>query len=457
MNETPDQARAAQARAAQARAGEARAAQVRAAARSAAAVITPDTVPPLALDEPAGGGQPGPGHRSWPAWVAPLAAAAAIVLIVAGGGVAARALLAGPGAAKPGAAEPGAARSGVSGAATGAASAGLDTGVPPYYVAVLGSGRTVARATWTGATLAAITTRTPVAGVAGAADGRTFVLDEQRSIIGGSVTWVGQPAFYLLRLTAAGTEESLTRLAVPAIPGGTVVSGLALSPDGSKLAVDVNSGGWPTARLLEIMTYTLATGASRSWTASGITNSDASSGFTGSGVDGAQSISWTADSRTLAIGVENKAYIGVRLLDTAAGGTSLMADSRLAVIEQSRDDPGFGLGNVSPPDYFASCATDAMISPDGAAIVCGYSTTVGKTTTMGFAQYSARTGRMDHVFGLVHFHGQAPTGISLYWVNSAGTIAIGTSETARGGRVGVMDGGKFTPLPQVGGNLAIAW
>ncbi len=295
-----------------------------------------------------------------------------------------------------------------------------------------------------------------MAGVAGAADGRTFVLDEQRSIMGGQVTWVGQPTFYLLRLTASGTEQSLTRLTVPAIPNGTVVSGLALSPDGSKLAVDVDSDGWPQARFMEIMTYTLATGAFRSWTTSGVTNADAPSGFTGSGADGAQSISWTADSRTLAFGVENMSSSGVRLLDTAAGGTDLMADSRLAV-EQSFRDQGRSLKDAAPPYYFVSCTTAAMISMDGSAIVCGYSTTIGKTTTMGFAQYSTGTGKMSHVGGLVHFEGQAPIGISLYWVNSTGKTAIGTSETTSGGRVGVLSGDTFTPLPGVTGFAAIAW
>ena len=420
--------------------------QVRAATRGAAAVVTEDTVPPLRLDESPGGRRPRPGQRTWPAWVAPLAAAAAII-IVAGGGVTAGSLLA----------KSGTPRSSASGAPARGASAGSSTGVPPYYVAVANSSLTVVRATWTGATLARITTRTPVVGVAGAADGRTFVLDEQRSIMGGSVTWVGQPTFYLLRLTASGTEESLTRLAVPAIPNGTVVSGLALSPDGSKLAVDVDSDSWPQARLMEIMTYTLATGAFRSWTTSGATNADAPFGFTGSGVDGAQSISWTADSRTLAFGVENTSYVGVRLLDTAAGGTDLIADSRLAVIERNFRDLGHSLRNAAPPYYFVSCITDAMISMDGSAIVCGYSTSVGNTTTMGFAQYSTGTGKMNHVVGLVHFEGKAPIGISLYWVNSTGKIAIGTSETTGGGRVGVMNGDTFTPLPGVTGFEAIAW
>ena len=384
-------------------------------------------------------------RRTRPAWVAPLAAAAAIV-IVAGGGVIAHSLLATSGTH----------RSSASGATARRASAGSHAGVPPFYVAAVSSSLTVVRATWTGATLARITTRTPVVGIAGAADGRTFVLDEQRSIMGGQVRWVGQPAFYLLRLTASGTEESLTRLAVPAIPKGAVVSGLALSPDGSKLAVDVDSGGWPQARLMEIMTYTLATGASRSWSTSGMTNADAPSGFTGSGTDGAQSISWTADSRTLAFGVENASSTGVRLLDTAAGGTDLMADSRLAIIVRNKD-LGRSLKTAAPPYYFVSCITDAMISMDGSAIVCGYSTTVGNTTTMGFAQYSTVTGKMNRVVGLVHFDGHAPTGISLYWVNSTGTIAIGTSENAGRGRVGVVSGDTFTPLPRVTGLEAIAW
>jgi len=200
----------------------------------------------------------------------------------------------------------------------------------------------------------------------------------------------------------------------------------------------------------------LATGASHSWTTSGVTDSDAPFGFTGSGVDGAQSISWTAGS-TFAFGVQNTSSVSVRLLDTAARGTDLMADSRLAVTEQTFRDLGASLRNVGPPYYFASCNTDAMISMDGSAIVCGYSTTVGKTTTMGFAEYSTRTGTMNHVVGLVHFKGHAPIGIALYWVNSTGTIAIGTNEKNGGGRVGVMNVDKFTPLPEVSGLEAIAW
>ncbi len=134
-----------------------------------------------------------------------------------------------------------------------------------------------------------------------------------------------------------------------------------------------------------------------------------------------------------------------------------MADSPLAATVRNLRDLVGSLRNAAPPYYFVSCITDAMISMDGSTIVCGYSTSIRKTTTMGFARYSTRTGKMNHVAGLVHFRGKAPLGISLYWVNSTGKIAIGTSETSGGGRVGVMNGNTFTPLPGVTGFEAIAW
>jgi len=228
------------------------------------------------------------------------------------------------------------------------ASAGSFTGVPAYYVAVENPSLAVVRATATGATLARVTTRTPFVGVTGAADDRTFVLDAQRQVMGPTVQWPGQPAFYLLRLSAAGAEESFTRLTIPALPKGTAVTGLALSPDGSKLAVEVDSGNNGQPGLLEVTVYTLATGAFRTWSTHGSDDPVDPGGFTGSGVDGSQTISWAADSTTLAFDWGNQTYIGVRLLDTAASGDNLIADSRLAVIEANFTSQGMGL--TSPLD-----------------------------------------------------------------------------------------------------------
>ena len=84
----------------------------------------------------------------------------------------------------------------------------------------------------------------------------------------------------------------------------------------------------------------MATGAFRTWSTHGSDDPVDTSGFTGSGVDGSQTISWAADSTTLAFDWENQTSIGVRLLDTTASGDNLIADSRLAVIEANFTSQG---------------------------------------------------------------------------------------------------------------------
>ena len=222
--------------------------QVRAASRSAASVITPGSVPPFRLAE-----SPGPqpaARRSRMAGFVPLAAAAAVAVVVLGGTVAGSWLT-----------RSGDGRPAASGSGTGAGAGVARTRVPAYYVALQNVSYASVRSTATGAVLARINTNVPFVGVTGAADDRTFVLDAQRSIMGPTVKWPGQPALYLLRLTASGAEKSLTRLAFPALPKGTVVTGLALSPDGGKLAVAVDAGLTSKPGLQAIMISTLATGA----------------------------------------------------------------------------------------------------------------------------------------------------------------------------------------------------
>jgi DNA-binding transcriptional ArsR family regulator len=55
-------------------------------------------------------------------------------------------------------------------------------------------------------------------------------------------------------------QAFLTRLSIPALPKGTAVTGLALSPDGGKLAVEVDSSRYGQPGLQEIMVPTLAIG-----------------------------------------------------------------------------------------------------------------------------------------------------------------------------------------------------
>ena len=418
--------------------------QVRAATRARAALVR--DVGPLDLSAvPAHA----PRARRRAAWIAPVAAAAAVVIVVAGS-VAAGSWLA----------RSGNSRSSSPAAPQQGGSAGAFAGVPPYYVAVVNPSLAVVRATATGATLARVTTRVPFVGVTGAADDRTFVLDAQRQVIGPTVRWLGQPAFYLLRLSASGAKESFTRLAIPALPKGTAVTGLALSPDGSKLAVEVDSGSFVHPGLLEIRVYTLATGAFRTWSTHGSDDPVDPDGFTGSGVDGSQTISWAADSRTLAFDWGNRSSIGVRLLDTTAGGDNLITNSRLAVIEASFTAPGGSQSGPPSPskDNISQCVTDGIISSDASAIVCGYTTNMGgRETTTGFIRYSTATGKPTAVLGVHKFQGQASGDISLYWVNSTGKILIGGILTPAGVRVGVINGQRFTPLPGIAGLGAAAW
>jgi hypothetical protein len=422
--------------------------QVRAATQSAAAVITPENVPPLRLGE-------APGRRRRPrrlsmAWAAPVAAVAAVGVIAAGS------VAAGTWFARHGSG-PSSVRSAVKEGVGDYTGPGT---VPAYYVAIGNPSYAAVKATATGSTLAKIPAHVPFVGVTGAADDRTFVLDAQRQVMGPTVQWPGQPALSLLRLTAAGAAESLTRLAIPALPEGATVTGLALSPDGSNLAVEVGSGDVGQPGRQQIIIRTLATGMIRTWSANGSPDLKDPRGFTGSGVDGSQTISWTADSRILAFEWGGQSDVGVRLLDTTASGDNLIADSRPAITLS-----GLGPGSVSAvrgKDHVSECVTDAILTPDGSSIICGYTTTIGSftqalDTTTGFIQYSARTGKMARVFGVFEFKGQAGGDIALYWTNPAGTVLIGAVLTPSGIRVGVIKGETFTPLPGIAGIADAAW
>ncbi|HEY1915421.1 MAG TPA: hypothetical protein VGH27_07575 [Streptosporangiaceae bacterium] len=422
--------------------------EVRAATRAAADVITADQVPPLRLEESLA--RPATAHRTHRAWLAPAAAAAAVALVAGGGAVLGSRLT----------------RSGHGPSSTsGQPKLGVPSGAPiplgtapPYYVTT-GNSYAAVRATATGATLARIATSIPFVGVAAAADDRTFVLDAQRSIMGPTVRWPGQPSFSLLRLTASGAEQSLTRITVPALPPGTTVTGLALSSDGSQLAIAADSErNEPTWQ--EVMIDTLATGAIRTWSAPDSAAAVDSGGFTGSGVTGSQTISWTADSKTLAFDWKNPSYvIGVRLLDVTASGDNLIADSRLAVVE-STSGPG-QIAAARSKDHVSQCVTDGIITPDGSTLVCGYSTGVesvsGDTSTTGYQEYSTRTGKLTSITGVFTYPGQIGGDSQLYWTDATGKTLIGAIATPSGTRVGIIRGETFTPLPGLGDLGGAAW
>ncbi len=170
--------------------------------------------------------------------------------------------------------------------------------IPRYYVAITSPGNpnnglayapyAVVRATATGATLATIKPSVPrgtITAVTAAAGDRTFVLDETPYAMGGNTEY-GPRMFYLLRLSADGHVQSLSRLPM-SLPFGPMMTGLAFSPGGSKLAMAVVPD--PSRDRIEVRVYTLATGAVRTWYGNGIIS-------IGIGADDAGSLSWPPTS-----------------------------------------------------------------------------------------------------------------------------------------------------------------
>ena len=498
--------------------------RIRAATRAAADTVAPNSVPPLRL--PADRllrARSGSLASLWGRWLAPMAAAAAVVALAVAMVTVGRTANRTPvGSGGVPSARPGPVRMGPP------ISSYVASGrVPRYYVSIESHGSpnfhpsyAVVRATSTGA---ALETVVPAAGgtvvaVTAAADDRTFVLDTQ---LWDSANQAFAPrTFLLLRLSPSGSELSQTRLAV-SVPGGQLMTGFALSPDGRKLAIAVqpdNNKREPD--LTEVKVITLATGVTRTWTANGTI---------GFGPDDARSLSWADNERTLAFDWEGSGpgiHTGVWLVNLSAGGGSLLADSREAVTLVNQSMAGAPVPSVSsplngsaspsssaptavtaspsaslappspsaslaPPSPSASlalatpsaspisvapsttrptCQEDSIITPDGSTIVCGAIAPIEATGSASagasadgsvaallrrgaeteFIGYSVATGKVARVLGHWTFGSVGALSVEVLWSNASGSVLIGVIPDGGGGRVGVISGNEFTPLPLSG-------
>jgi hypothetical protein len=524
--------------------------RIRAATRAAADTVAPNSVPPLRL--PADRlfrARSGSLASVWGRWLAPMAAAAAVVAVavamVTVGRTANRAPVGSGGVPS---ARPGPVRMGPP------ISSYVASGrVPRYYVSIESHGNpnfhpshAVVRATSTGA---ALETVVPAAGgtvvaVTAAADDRTFVLDTQPWDNANQA--FAPRTFLLLRLSPSGSELSQARLAV-SVPGGQLMTGFALSPDGRKLAIAVQTdNNKREPDLTEVKVITLATGVTRTWTANGTI---------GFGADDARSLSWADNERTLAFDWEGSGpgiHTGVWLVNLSAGGGSLLADSREAVTLVNKSIAGAPVPSVSPLNGSASpsslaptsataspsvsagtasssasldpaspsaslapatasaslapatasaslapatasaslapatasaspisvaplttrptCQEDSIITPDGSTIVCGAITPTKATggasaaasadgsvaallrrgAETEFIGYSVATGKVARVLGHWTFGSVGALSVEVLWSNASGSVLIGVIPDGGGGRVGVISGNEFTPLPLSG-------
>jgi hypothetical protein len=434
--------------------------RVRQVLRDAAEDISWTDVPPLRLPEGAGRSRRARGWRGWPPWLTPLAAAAAVAAVLT-----ATLILTG-GAARPG---------------HWTSSDALLASAPRYYIALTNTGHSrgwpgqaEVRATRTGrvvATLAAPRPDNAFIMVAAASGVGRYVLAaqrmtiEHRKVVGldgrpipGKTVGVQVPAgpirFYQLRISSSGQISALSPLPVPALPAGTYLSGLALTPDGRKLAVATQTGRPRPGP--EIQVDTLATGAQRVWTWPGAQPIAESLGGTGS------ALSWAADDSTLAFLRQIDGQCRVRLLDTTAPSSSLAA-SRLAL---SLNETGNAASRRFRHGRAVNNAitSSALLTPDGSKIVVATVTESlhPLTSELAFTEFSARTGKVVAVLGRWRLVRRWPEQEqAVLWTNADGSTllvlthqpgvtlrpASPSSGSSFAVEFGVLHGQRYTPLP----------
>jgi hypothetical protein len=325
--------------------------------------------------------------------------------------------------------------------------------VPAYYVALTSADgkipgfsakATIAtiRATATGKVLATIAVPRPYhafTGVTAAADDHTFVLvaseagDPQRSL--------APPArYYVLHFDpaspAAAGRVRLQALPATWIPAGSMALAMALSANGTSLAAIIG-----TSRSSKLYVYQLPKGSPHVWSWSACSNCSGD----GIGPDSVGpypgALSWVADGRTVAFlfFFGGAPGIGVRLLDTHATGTNLLADSKLAV----------PMADVSSPVW-----RRVIITPDGRTVFAVLENEpYGQHFNQQLVKFSVATGKQAAVLN------QPPIGNhyeQIQWASpTGGTLLI--SGAQHGGGAGVLKDGRYTPIPWSNKIFAAAW
>ena len=448
----------------------------------------------------------------WSGLLVPLAAAAAVTCVVAASLAIGAAF---HGHARPAAPAP-AAQSHPSPAALRPAALGPAAlrQVPPYFaeltltapVQVMGGEAVAVRSTLTGHVLATVTPPPPYQifkWVSAAGDDRTFVLAAQRywPIASGQAGMPAQNrdittpmAFFRMTFDPATHAATLARLAVPETIASAQLAGMTVSPDGTRLALDLGQS---------IQVVTLTTGAIRSWAWPG-------GGWIGNNKPIGQIFSWTADGTTLefqqrnggggaislsflaavagalaavvltgilvrkcvrvrradllawtiaaaaitialaahALGAYRDLAPGatnIRLLDTTAPGTSLASSK---IVLTFPDGGAFGL--------------NTLLTPDGTRIVT--------VTPQGITEFSARTGQpilSQDQFSADQFPAGGPQEVdrqTVLWAGPGGQALVVSDPRGKHTPygpdtiLGVLTGNTFTPIPNgTYQSIQIAW
>ncbi len=250
-------------------------------------------------------------------------------------------------------------------------------------------------------------------------------------------------AFFILRFSPTGQRTQLTEVPGLSVQAGGWLDGIALSPDARQLAVAFQPGGGGARDPGQIQVGSVTTGQVRTWTGSG-------GAVLGSVYP--QTLSWTADSRTLAFNWSafgpqaSQPAAGLRLLPASAPPGDLLARSRLALH-----------WNVSTGTAAGGIMTGAaQITPDGRAILAaleldmaGQPVTAAPDGLAGYAAYNPATGALRDVLDLPPVSGD-PGLTTVLWSSASGGMLIVEYPAGRG-QIAVLRDGALTSLPRPAG------
>jgi hypothetical protein len=285
---------------------------------------------------------------------------------------------------------------------------------PPYYLTLTNNytGPDVAvMDTATGARLA--TVRPPkhfhtFGYIIGAADDRTFVLAAERGANPGAAT------LFRARFDPSRRAVTLTALPIPRTTANP--QNMALSPDGSRLAILTS-----LARSTQLSVYSMTSGAVKVWRQ--VLRPKAGLAYALSwGRGGILAYNW--DSR-------------VWLLNTATAGGGLLADSRLAVTARHGWTFGFG----------------ALLTPNGRTVVAAQTRSLHPgSNECEFAEYSAKTGRQFAALWRKHDAIE-----NLGWTSPSGNVLVVDVTAIHKNRavLGTLSGGRLTPILSLSPDLIL--
>jgi hypothetical protein len=192
-------------------------------------------------------------------------------------------------------------------------------------------------------------------------------------------------AFYEVQPPARGHTATVTRLPIPALPSLSVAMGphnpvkqspvayLAASPDGSRLAISTYVWHGHMGDIQGLIVASTTTGSEHVWT---IPKAD---------IGGSMGpMSWLADGRTLALnwlGFGSPTPASLRLLDTAASGTDLLAGRAVAALNRNE----FSDFTISPDGQILIGIAD---HPKNPAVVQGHQVPLGSAI-----EFTVQTGQ----------------------------------------------------------------